>query len=129
MKESEPEVEHEKKESELVVDTQGETQEEKEEVFEKIDLSGLTEVKPEEKEDEKEKDEGVKHKPEKIEQRQERLFEDQYTRGCEAMESGDWKKAIHYLTIALALRPDHQETKEKLQLARQKRHEQKSKEH
>lgn len=123
MKESVPESIPEKKEPELHVESQTEGPEEKEEVFEKIDLSGLTEIKPEEKEEEREK---RIEQPEKIEQRQERLFEDQYARGCEALEKGDWKKAIHYLTIALALRPDHQDTKAKLHLARQKRHEQKS---
>ncbi len=103
-----------------------EKEEEKEEVFEQIDLKGLSRVKPAEK-GEEEDSESSKQEPEKIEQRQERLFQDQYSRGCKSIENGDYKKAIHYLTIALALRPEHSDTKEKLQTARQKRQEENKK--
>ncbi|MCX7765578.1 MAG: hypothetical protein N2246_02590 [Candidatus Sumerlaeia bacterium] len=91
---------------------------EEEEVFEKIDLKRLTEVTPEDKKTPPK--ETIKPvEPEKLEQRQESLFLDQLRRGSEALEKGEWKKAIHYLTIALALKPDNKETKEKLQTARE----------
>ncbi len=90
---------------------------EEEEVFEKIDLQRLAEVTPEDKKSAPK--ETIKPvEPEKLEQRQESLFQDQLRRGSEALEKGEWKKAIHYLTIALALKPDNKETKEKLQAAR-----------
>lgn len=90
---------------------------EEEEVFEKIDLQRLAEVTPEDKKTTPK--ETIKPvEPEKLEQRQESLFQDQLRRGSEALEKGEWKKAIHYLTIALALKPDNKETKEKLQAAR-----------
>ena len=89
-------------------------------MFERIDLDGLSEVQADFGSSPTTKESKA---PDRVKHRQEALFQDQYKRGCTAIENGDWKKAIHYLTIAHALRPDDQETKNKLQTARQKRQE------
>jgi len=57
----------------------------------------------------------------KIEERNEVLFTDQYKKGCEAFENGDWKKAVHYLTVASAIKPDVKELKDMLTEARKKK--------
>lgn len=55
----------------------------------------------------------------KIEERNEALFADQYKKGSEAFEKGDWKKAVHYLSVAAAIRPDVEDLKNMLATARQ----------
>ena len=53
--------------------------------------------------------------------RQEALFQDQYVRGVRAMEKENWKDAIHYLGVALALDDKNEEVQAKLKTAREKR--------
>ncbi|OQB23088.1 MAG: hypothetical protein BWY12_00264 [candidate division BRC1 bacterium ADurb.Bin183] len=55
----------------------------------------------------------------KIEERNEALFANQLKKGTEAFEKGDWKKAVHYLSVAAAIRPDAEDLKNMLATARQ----------
>jgi len=57
----------------------------------------------------------------KVQDRNEILFNDQFRRGKEAFEKRDWKKAVHYLTVASAVRPDNKELKDMLAIARQEK--------
>ena len=57
----------------------------------------------------------------KIEDRNENLFKDQFKRGREAYEARDWKKAVHYLTVAAAIKPDHKILKDMLVISRQEK--------
>jgi hypothetical protein len=56
-----------------------------------------------------------------IEERNEALFRDQYNKGCQAFAEGNWKMAVHYFTVASALKPDMQEVKERLRIAKAER--------
>jgi hypothetical protein len=56
-----------------------------------------------------------------LEERNEALFRDQYRKGCKAYEEGDWKKAVHFFTVASALKPNMQEVKERLRIAKAER--------
>lgn len=53
------------------------------------------------------------------------LFNTQFKKGKEAFEKENWKKAVHYLTIAAAIRSDVPELKEMLSEARAKKREMK----
>mgnify|MGYP006283403065 CR=1 FL=1 len=57
----------------------------------------------------------------KIEERNEALFSDQYKKGKEAFDNENWKKAVHYLTVASALKPDVKEIKDMLSRARREK--------
>jgi len=54
----------------------------------------------------------------KIESDTDAVFNEHYILGCKAMAERNWKKAIYEFNIALAIKPDSPETKEKLNEAR-----------
>ncbi|MBN1516856.1 hypothetical protein JXA32_09855 [Candidatus Sumerlaeota bacterium] len=59
--------------------------------------------------------------------REKALFQDQFARGMEASRKGQWKEAVHHLSIALALDDSNEELKEQLKIAREKRREEENK--
>jgi hypothetical protein len=79
-------------------------------------LETIFEGSVETKEDKKEPPSGKK-----IEERNEALFNDQFKKGQEAFDNGDWKKAVHYLTVASAIKPEVKELKEMLATARKRK--------
>lgn len=55
---------------------------------------------------------------ETLDERTERMFSDQMKKAHQAMESKDWRQAVHVLSIASALQPDNEEAKQMLRDAR-----------
>jgi len=49
------------------------------------------------------------------------LYLSQKKKGLDAFAASDWKQAVHYLSVAVSLRPDDQEISDKLQEARRQR--------
>jgi len=100
------------------VDSQGQQPE----VFGRLDLESLREV-------ESEADDKAAHGASSkiMEERSEALFQDQYKKACDAFAQKDWQKAIHYFSVALALRPNDKRVKENLHIARENRKKQENK--
>jgi hypothetical protein len=89
---------------------------EQEDVFGKLDLESLKRVEP------AEGDRTTESPHSKImEERSEALFRDQYKKACDAFTQKDWAKAIHYFSVALALKPSDKRVKENLRIARENR--------
>lgn len=61
---------------------------------------------------------------EKLDPQAERMFREQYERGLRALEEQNFKQAVHFLSIAAAIRPSHAEVREKLRLARERKRQQ-----
>lgn len=59
----------------------------------------------------------------KTKDRNELLFNEQFKKGIASFNKKDWKKAVHYLTIAAAIKPNDTELKDKLRIARENRKE------
>ncbi len=53
--------------------------------------------------------------------RNELLFNEQFKKGMTAFNKKDWKRAVHYLTIAAAIKPNDPDLKDKLNTARENR--------
>ncbi|GIX45774.1 MAG: hypothetical protein KatS3mg130_2182 [Candidatus Sumerlaea sp.] len=49
----------------------------------------------------------------------EKIFREQFERGIRAMEEGNYKQAVHFLSIAAAINPEHEEVRAKLREARE----------
>jgi len=92
------------------------------EVFGKLDLESFREV-------ESEADDKAAHGASSkiMEERSEALFRDQYKKARDAFAQKDWQKAIHYFSVAVALRPNDKQVKENLRIARENRKKQESK--
>ncbi|MBN1901356.1 hypothetical protein JW926_08550 [Candidatus Sumerlaeota bacterium] len=70
--------------------------------------------------DQKERETHGLHRTQK-QDRNEALFQEQFQKGIKAFDEEDWKKAVYYLTVASAIKPDNQELKDKLSIAREKK--------
>lgn len=57
----------------------------------------------------------------KLDERSERMFREQYDLGTTAFDAGQWKEAVHYLSVAAAIHPDHEDVRAKLREAREKK--------
>ena len=93
-----------------------ESQEQQAEVFGKLDLESMREV-----ESEGEDKAGAGASSKIMEERNEALFQDQYKKARDAFAQKDWQKAIHYFSVAVALRPNDKQVKENLRIARENR--------
>ncbi|MCX6999510.1 MAG: hypothetical protein NT106_04330 [Candidatus Sumerlaeota bacterium] len=91
-----------------------------ERVFQELSLESLGQVVAEGERAPK-KGQGVPPSRQKIEERNEVLFADQFKKGREAFEKKDWKKAVHYLSVASAIKPEVEELEEMLSVARQRK--------
>jgi hypothetical protein len=60
----------------------------------------------------------------KLDERSERMFREQWERGLRAFEEGNYKQAVHFLSIAAAIHPENQEVREKLREARERKRQQ-----
>jgi hypothetical protein len=60
-------------------------------------------------------------RPAQKQDRNESLFQEQFQKGRKAFEQGDWKKAVYYLTVASAIKPDASDLKDMLTIARDKK--------
>jgi Flp pilus assembly protein TadD len=60
----------------------------------------------------------------KLDERSERMFREQWERGLRAFEEGNYKQAVHFLSIAAAIHPENQEIREKLREARERKRQQ-----
>ncbi len=101
--------------SEVAADADSETSS-PDNAFIKVNLDTLSDVSGE--------DDGMQGKPPsagKIVKRNEALFQTQYRKGRDAFDKQDWKKAVHYLTIAAAIKPEVKEIKDMLAEARKNR--------
>ncbi|HOR26552.1 MAG TPA: hypothetical protein PLG73_00865, partial [Candidatus Sumerlaeota bacterium] len=54
----------------------------------------------------------------------EELFQQECRKGLEEFRQARWSEAVHHLSIAAALRPEAQEVKEKLRIARRNKKQQ-----
>ena len=88
--------------------------------FQELSLESLGQVVAEGETAHK-KGHGVPPSRQKIEERNEVLFADQFKKGREAFEKKDWKKAVHYLSVASAIKPEVEELEEMLSVARQRK--------
>jgi hypothetical protein len=88
--------------------------------FQELSLESLGQVVAE-GETASKKGQGVSPSRKKIEERNEVLFADQFKKGREAFEKKDWKKAVHYLSVASAIKPEVEELEEMLSVARQRK--------
>jgi len=88
--------------------------------FQELSLESLGQVVAEGETAHK-KGQGVPPSRQKIEERNEVLFADQFKKGREAFEKKDWKKAVHYLSVASAIKPEVEELEEMLSVARQRK--------
>ncbi len=93
-----------------------ESQGQQAEVFGKLDLESMREV-----ESEAEDKAGAGASSKIMEERSEALFRDQYKKARDAFAQKDWQKAIHYFSVAVALRPNDKHVKENLRIARENR--------
>ena len=93
-----------------------ESQGQQAEVFGKLDLESMREV-----ESEAEDKAGAGASSKIMEERSEALFRDQYKKARDAFAQKDWQKAIHYFSVAVALRPNDKQVKENLRIARENR--------
>ena len=99
-----------------------ESQGQQPEVFGRLDLESLREV---ESEGDDKAAPGASSKI--MEERSEALFRDQYKKARDAFAQKDWAKAIHYFSVAVALRPNDKHVKENLHIARENRKKQENK--
>ena len=88
--------------------------------FKELSLESLGQVVAE-GETATEKGKGVSPSRQKIEERNEALFADQFKKGRDAFEKKDWKKAVHYLSVASAIKPEVKEVEEMLSVARKRK--------
>lgn len=100
------------------VDSQGQQAE----VFGRLDLESLREV-----ESEADDKAGAGASSKIMEERSEALFRDQYKKARDAFAQKNWQKAIHYFSVAVALRPNDKQVKENLRIARENRKKQENK--
>lgn len=56
-----------------------------------------------------------------VSQSEDALYRDDRRKGLEAFESGDWKQAVHFLSVAASLHPEDKEVCQRLQEARKQR--------
>ena len=56
-----------------------------------------------------------------LDSRNERLFQEELKKGMEAFDKQDWGHAVHYFSVAAALKPKDAQVREKLHQARSNR--------
>ncbi len=95
--------------------------EEAEGEFHGVNLDSLQAISAETLAHAGEKDKTTPPSRKKIEERSEALFNEEFKKGREAFEKGDWKKAVHYLTVASAIKPREPEVKKMLTIARKEK--------
>jgi len=61
-----------------------------------------------------------------LDERSERMFSEQLERGLRAFREGNYRQAVHFLSIAAAIHPENQEVREKLRAARERKRQQDS---
>lgn len=92
--------------------------------LDKLEIDESAEGESEDKEKieiENREDKIVELSPNQVVDRNELLFKEQYKKGMAAFNKKEWKKAVHYLTIASAIRLNDADLKEKLRIAREER--------